>query len=188
LEKLEFISQKISGFTERIIISFMDFYGKVKNRIKKLGEDEKIEFIDIIEDGFRNDLYALVKSIKSISTKANLRTFTCAEIIDLDDIGIEHGSCIDIELIRDLFNIHKIFRKDKRQRKECLCGESVDMGMYDTCRFQCNYCYANSSPKKIMNNLAKYNANNPSLVKSTAAIEDAANDNNQLKNKQLTLI
>jgi DNA repair photolyase len=188
LEKLEFISQKLRGFTERIIISFMDYYGKVKHRVKKLGEKEKIKFRDIIEDDYRTDLYDLVKSVKSISLKTNLRTFTCAEMIDLDDLGIEHGSCIDIELIRNLFNIHKIFRKDKNQRKECLCGESVDMGMYDTCRFQCNYCYANSSPKKIMNNLAKYNSKNPSLVKSSGTIEDSVNDNNQLKNKQLTLI
>jgi DNA repair photolyase len=188
LEKLEYISQKISGSTERIIISFLDFYGKVKNRIKKLGKDEKIEFMDLIEDDHRNDLYDLVKSIKSISIKAKLRTFTCAEIIDLDDIGIEHGSCIDIGLIRDLFNIHKLFHKDKSQRKECLCGESVDMGMYDTCRFQCNYCYANSNPKKIMNNLAKYNVNNPSLVRSSTTIEESSDNNNRLKNKQLTLI
>ena len=164
IDKIYNISRKLNGYTERLVISFLDFYGKVKNRLKKLGEAEGIEFIDIVDIDHTEKLRYLAKQIREIAIDFNLKVFTCAEIIDFDNIGIEHGSCIDINLINDLFNLNLVSRKDKNQRKECLCGESVDMGIYDTCKFQCNYCYANTNLKKIGNNIKKHKSDSPTLV------------------------
>lgn len=190
LQKIYNISNRLKDHTNRLIISFLDFYGKVKNRLYKLMREEDIELIDIIDINYRDDLFILMKEIKKISDEFKLDIFTCAEMIDLDEVGIGHASCIDIELIRKLFNIEKNFPKDKNQRKECLCAESVDMGVYDTCQFQCNYCYANSNATKIRNNVKKHRPDNPTLIGldlQNIEIQPYVKKN-KLKDKQASLL
>lgn len=55
--------------------------------------------------------------------------------------------------------------KDKGQRKLCGCMVSKDIGMYNTCKHLCIYCYANKSRNMVLNNESKHSDNSESIIK-----------------------
>jgi DNA repair photolyase len=164
LENIYKLSSQLSGYTNRLMISFVDFYGKVKMRLAKLQEEYNIEILSFQESYLKGELHRFAEQLSGIVTTGKIDVYTCAEIFDLDKAGVRHRSCIDGSLINKIFKTDKIFVKDKGQRKECLCAESIEMGMYDTCKFKCNYCYANTSPKRIDKNVADHFIDGPSLI------------------------
>ena len=92
-----------------------------------------------------------------------MQIVTCAEKADLQQYGIGHGSCIDGELIRHLCGCGLDIKKDKNQRNECGCMESIDIGSYDTCPHGCLYCYANRSRAAAAAGRSRYTADSPIL-------------------------
>ena len=53
--------------------------------------------------------------------------------------------------------------KDKAQRLMCGCAASVDIGMYNTCRSGCRYCYANYNMNAAGGNFSKHNPLSPMM-------------------------
>lgn len=122
----------------------------------------------------------------------NISLATCAESIDLESFGIEHNRCIDGELMEKLFGddtelgyylrtgklpeqgglFNEIMNlpskrknlKDKGQRKVCGCMISKDIGMYNTCRHLCVYCYANTSKELVLKNKDRHTDDSESII------------------------
>ena len=88
---------------------------------------------------------------------------SCAEAFDLKGAGIEHGSCIDKKLIEEIIGCKLAGGKDKNQREGCGCLESVETGLYNTCRNGCRYCYANFSGNAVRINAEAYDPASPLL-------------------------
>jgi hypothetical protein len=93
-----------------------------------------------------------------------MQLFSCAEPYDLESYGINHGKCIDDDYIEEVFGIEVGHQKDSGQREVCGCVKSRDIGMYDSCLFGCQYCYATTSFDKAKKNHREHNSNSPSLV------------------------
>ncbi|HBC30368.1 MAG TPA: hypothetical protein DC024_03850 [Clostridiales bacterium] len=65
--------------------------------------------------------------------------------------------------------------KDKTQRLECGCVTSVDIGMYNTCRNGCRYCYANYSQNTGAVNFAQPNPQSQ-LISGELGSDDKIHD------------
>lgn len=146
--------QRLSGHTEKCIISFIDMYRHLQSKRFNL------PFRPLDESKMRT----LAEKIVAIASAHNIKVETCAEKIDLTNLGIQHGRCVDDRLIAELTGINLKIAKDKNQRELCGCVTSVDIGEYNTCRHQCVYCYANVNQKKLEKNHALHHSTSPHFL------------------------
>lgn len=147
------IASALNGYTEKCVISFVDTYAKTRKNMEMLGayEPEKAEL-----DGF-------MKEISKAAKDNGIMLASCAEAVDLSAYGVEHNCCIDKKLIEEIAGYEIRVKKDKNQRAECGCAESIDVGIYNTCRNGCKYCYANYSPESVDKNCRAYDPESPLL-------------------------
>lgn len=164
LEKFKKLSKRLADYTDRVIISFVDFYGKVENRFKRLQMANDINIRDMTFYPYRDELISFAKELKKIAENSKLKISKCCGKIDLSLAGIEQSKCIDIELFNKIFDLNLIYKKDKNQREKCLCTESIDLGMYNSCLHGCVYCYANGSEKVVLENHRKHCVNSSILI------------------------
>ena len=147
------IADKLAGYTERVVVSFVDMYAKIRRNAA----------IHSIRETAQDDMIRLAEGMSRIASDHHLLIESCAEQIDLGELGIRHGSCIDQGLIERLLGCKLIGGKDKNQRKECGCFESVEVGTYNTCLNGCKYCYANYSDEKVEEKVKLYRVDFPLL-------------------------
>ena len=84
--------------------------------------------------------------------------------MDLQPCGIRPGKCVDDEYIARTFGISVTSAKDPSQREACGCEVSKDIGMYDSCLYGYQHCYAVSSFERSRINYKKHDPNSPSLL------------------------
>lgn len=153
LKAFEQIAAALQGYTEKCVISFVDEYAKNKKNMEMLGSYE-IEKTEQLE---------LAAKLSRIARENGMAIGSCAERVDLDACGIEHNCCIDKALIESMIGCSLNVGKDKYQRQECGCMESVDVGTYHTCKNGCKYCYANESKERVLKNYSNYDPESPIL-------------------------
>ena len=145
------IAKRLAGYTNKCIISFVDLYHNTQTNTKKLGllPLEKKEMVE------------LAQRLVDIAHKNHLIVESCAEKINLEQFDIAHGHCIDCNLFEQLLGYKLDLSKDKNQREECGCMASIDIGMYNTCKNGCKYCYANYSNKIVTKNAMAHDPYSP---------------------------
>lgn len=144
----EELARRLSGYTTKCVISFVDLYRHLGQQFQSLGTAEIIE---------------LAGRLSEIAQKYGLMLETCAESLDLSQFGIRHGHCVDAELLEQIIGQSLSLSKDKNQRAACGCMASIDIGMYDTCANGCKYCYANHAPATVSRNLKSHDPSSPLL-------------------------
>lgn len=154
IKYFESIAKRLASYTEQCTISFIDNYKKTERNMKCTSARN----LSISE------IMSISKSISEISRTYNINIQSCAEEYDLSSVGVKHGRCIDRVLIEDILGHSIASKKDKNQRKECGCIESIDIGEYNTCGHNCLYCYANFDHSEVMKKKGNHNTNSPLLI------------------------
>lgn len=137
----EELARRLSGYTTKCIISFVDQYRHLGEQFQSLNTDQ---------------IFKLAVRLSEIAQKYGLMLEICAESLDLSQFGIRHGHCVDAELLEQIIGQPLSLSKDKNQRAACGCMSSIDIGMYDTCANGCKYCYANHASATVSRNLTSH--------------------------------
>ena len=143
----------LDGYIEKVLISFIDDYKNVRNNYKTL------KYKKLTEDDYKE----IGINFSSIARKHNIIIHTCAEVHNLVEYGFEKDECMSKELAFKLTG--KKFKKWKaRKNVPCECIEMVDIGVYNSCKHFCKYCYANFDEKEVDNNYKNHNPNSSLLI------------------------
>lgn len=157
----------LAPYTKKIVFSFLDDYKKISKNIKQLSIKEISE----------EEMYIMAEYFAETAKKYNLKIESCAEQIDLEKFGINHGKCIDNELIEKITGFKLSVGRDN-QRNACGCIKCIDIGEYNTCTHKCLYCYANINKDAAFKNNKLHDKNSPLLIGHVDEIKDKIADRN----------
>jgi hypothetical protein len=123
---------------KNVRFSFAQWYRKAKRRAAKYG----FSYVDPLPQEKKE----AAKTLVQVAEKYDLRLFSCSQDFLAEVPGVSPSACIDGHLLRRLHREKELVshKKDKSQRPQCRCTESVDIGSYTQfCPHSCLYCYAN---------------------------------------------
>ncbi|MFW5894834.1 MAG: DUF1848 domain-containing protein [Bacillota bacterium] len=146
-------AKALNGVTDKVIVSFVDFYKKAGKALKALGAyDPPLE-----------DKKRLIRTLKSIAKENGMDLELCSEPFDMSREGVPPSRCIDPVRIKAAGGPELDLKKDPNQRAACGCVISKDIGAYDTCVLGCKYCYAVKQPKRATARFHDHDPESPLL-------------------------
>lgn len=158
IERFCAIASELKGYSRRVIVSLVDVYKSITGRMNELGKSG-LRLLTPDADMIGR----LMRALAVAAEENGMKIFSCAEKIDLSPFGVKPAKCVDDGLIKRVFGISVPGGKDPAQREACGCIVSRDIGMYDTCAFNCIYCYATRSFEAVKENRARHDPSLPFL-------------------------
>ena len=152
LEQFDRIATALDGYTKTSVISFIDLYQKVK---KNFPEARPVA---------KEDRLYLGENMVKIAADHGMTLRPCAEGNELAQFGADCSGCMTQPMYEKAIHNTMVFPKGKNARASCACYLGGDIGMYNTCRHMCRYCYANYDEKTVMDNYAAHDPLSPLLV------------------------
>ncbi len=143
----------LNGYVKQIIVSFVDDYKNVRKNYKIL-KYKKLTDCDYKEIGI---------SFSDSARKNNMTVQTCFEENALVEYGFIKQDCLPKELAY-IMTGKKFKEQTSRKGKKCHCVEMADIGVYNTCKHFCKYCYANYEENKVNDNFSQHNPKSTLLI------------------------
>ena len=154
IKAFENLCSLLDGYVSKILISFLDDYKNVRKNEKVLNFKELEE----------SDYKAIGENFSASALKHHMIVHTCFEDRNLTEYGFSKDECLSRELAYKLTG--KVYKKEWKARKEgkCHCIQMVDIGVYNSCKHFCKYCYANYDEKQVQDNFINHDPNSSLLV------------------------
>ena len=154
IKAFENLCSLLDGYVSKILISFLDDYKNVRKNKKVLNFKELEE----------SDYKAIGENFSISALKHHMIVHTCFEDRNLTEYGFSKDECLSHELAYKLTG--QVYKKEWKARKEgkCHCVQMVDIGVYNSCKHFCKYCYANYDEKQVQDNFINHDPNSSLLV------------------------
>lgn len=188
LERVENIGDQLKGYTEKLVFSYADIaaYRRVKSNLEKNNIHYQ-EWTQSEMDSFAQGLSKLNEkwqfTLATCGEKIDLDKYGVVHNKCIDDDLIIRRAYNDEKLMKFLgvqilegdllfgvpddaiclpngmYATKTKNNRDSGQRALCGCIASKDIGEYNTCAHQCEYCYANTSKESAICNLKRHREN-----------------------------
>lgn len=152
LRAFETMASALDGYTETVVISFIDLYPKVRRNFPKAREVTQEQRL------------MLGKAMIDIAAAHGMTVKPCAEGDELAPYGADCSGCMQIRDYEKAIGKPLHAPKRKGARKECACYLACDIGAYNTCRHLCRYCYANAEATRVLENSRLHDPESPFLI------------------------
>lgn len=152
-ESFERMAERLSGYSEQCVISFIDLYAKTRKNFPQAREV------------IREDRIRLGKKFVEIGEKYGIQIRSCCEGMELAPYGVDVSGCMTKEVLeRAIGERLQVPKKVKSPRTECDCLLGSDIGAYNSCGHGCLYCYANYDVELVRKNMRQHNPGSPFLI------------------------
>lgn len=151
IKNFDRMCELLNGYVKNIIISFVDEYKNVKKNSRFL---KVKKFTD-------SDYEKIGINFSKSAKKYNMTVQTCAEKRDLSEFGFIKRDCVNHEIA---FKLTGKTNFKKWKERPCNCLEMADIGVYNSCKHFCKYCYANFDENKVNDNYLNHDDNSTMLI------------------------
>ena len=152
IHAFEQIASRLDGYTETVVISFIDLFPKVRRNFPEAREVTKEQRL------------LLGRELIRIASAHGMTVRPCAEGDELAPFGADCGGCMRIGDYEKAIGKSLRAPKKKGARAECSCYLACDIGAYNTCRHLCRYCYANAEPAEVLALSRLHDPGSPFLI------------------------
>jgi hypothetical protein len=146
------MAERLFGFTQTCVISFIDLYEKVKRNYP--------EARSVSSDDQKTITSAFVK----IGKQLGMVIKPCGEDKSLEALGADCSGCMTVRTFETAIGQNLKVPPNPNNRKECACYLTGDIGAYNTCGHFCRYCYANTDKDIALQNMKHHDPNSPFLI------------------------
>lgn len=152
IESFRSMCRTLAGSTHTAVISFIDLYEKVKRN-----------FPEVREVPFHTQL-ALTEEFVKIGKEYGMTIKPCGESKELAAAGADCSGCMTQEVFETAIGQNLILPANPKNRRECACYITGDIGAYNTCRHFCRYCYANADRNAVLCASKMHDPKSPLLI------------------------
>ena len=152
VETFRHMAEYLSGHTKTVVISFIDLYEKVK---RNFPEAKTVSF---------DTQMIMTEKIVEIAKENGMIVKPCGESKELEKTGADCSGCMSRKVFESAVGQNLVFPNIPRNRKECACYITADIGAYNTCQHFCKYCYANADKKAVMQAVQQHDPSSPLLI------------------------
>ncbi len=152
IETFRTMAESLRGYTDRVILSFLDLYEKTKRNFP--------EGREVLP---KERLY-LGEHMQQIAAENGMTLAPCLEGDDLAQFGADTNGCMTQAVLERSLGESLSVPSMSYAREGCKCLLGNDIGAYNTCLHGCRYCYANYDTKTVHENVRHHDPESPLLI------------------------